>query len=161
MASDDQAPDRLLALLPALLRELAASNVVELEVTAGEARLYLRQRQGDGAPAPAWQQARPDAADEVADETAGEAGLVAIMAPLAGVFYAAPAPNEPAYVQEGEEVASAQVVGLIEAMKVFNEIHAEVGGTVAKVLVATGQHVQNGTALMRLRPLPGAPPEPA
>jgi acetyl-CoA carboxylase biotin carboxyl carrier protein len=152
MSSDKPADeqDRLLAVLPSLLDQLAASGVVELEVSVGEARLYLRQRPGPP-PAPAG----PAEARREGDRQEEEPGLVAVTTPLSGIFYAAPAPGEPPYVQEGDEVEPGQVVGLVEAMKVFNEIHTEVGGTVVAVLVTTGQLVQAGQTLLKVRPHAG------
>jgi len=139
--------DGLLDALPALLTDLAAAGVVELDVAVGEARLYVRQHPGT-VPLVA---AVPAAAAETSAEIEEE-GLIAVSSPLSGIFYTAPGPDEPPYVTEGDEVESGQVVGLVEAMKVFNEIRVEVAGTVAKILAGTGQTVQAGQSLMRVRP---------
>ena len=153
--------ERLLASLPALLKELAASGVTELDVTAGDASLYLRQR--PGAPvapdAPAEGDGPAAAGDE--ERAAEEEGLVPILAPLAGVFYGAPEPDEPPYVNPGDVVEVGQVVALVEAMKAFNEIHAEVAGTVVAVMVANGRSVAAGEPLMTVRPDPAASPAEA
>lgn len=138
--------EQVLAALRALLPELERSAVVELEVAVGDARLTLRRRQGQ-APVFVSSSGMDVAADPAADEQ-----VVAITTPLSGVFYATPAPEEPPYVQEGDEVEVGQLVGLVEAMKVFNEIHAEVPGTVVRVNVTSGALVQSGQALMLLRP---------
>jgi len=149
--------ERLLAALPALLKELAASGVTELDVTAGGASLYLRQRPGVAPPVEA-----PGAGDGLAGggdlSGAAEDGLTAVLAPLAGVFYGAPKPEEPPYVAPGDEIEVGQVVALVEAMKAFNEIHAEVAGTVVEVLVANGRSVTAGQPLMTVRPDPAALP---
>jgi acetyl-CoA carboxylase biotin carboxyl carrier protein len=144
---DTRASDALLAALPDLLRELAASNVVELEVSAGDARLYVRQRPGAPPPAPAL--SAPAGAAESAPE---EEGLIPVAAPLSGMYYAGPSPADPPYVQEGDAVEEGQVVGLVEAMKVFNEIHAETAGTVAKLLVASGALVHAKQPILLIRP---------
>ena len=149
MAGPDAGGDPLLRALAALLQDLAESGVVELEVSVGDARLYVRQRAG-AVPARASGQPAPAAATAVEEE-----GLTPVPAPLSGVFYGAPAPDERPYVHEGDEVEVGQVVGLIEAMKVFNEIHAEVAGTVARVLVVSGHLVQAGQALLLVRPRDG------
>ena len=143
-----EAADPLLRALPGLLRNLAESGVVELEVSVGEARVYVQQRPGAMRVEPLPAAAGPSETSPV-DEAEG---LVPVAAPLSGVFYTAPAPDERAYVHEGDEVEPGQVVGLIEAMKVFNEIHAEVGGVVARVLVSSGQVVQAGQPLLWLHP---------
>jgi acetyl-CoA carboxylase biotin carboxyl carrier protein len=142
--------ERLLALLPALVRELAAGGVTELEVSSGGASLYLRQR--PGAPGEFLEEAPAEGGAEGGIEE----GLVVVAAPLAGVFYPAPAPEEPPYVTAGDTVEPGQVVALVEAMKVFNEIHADVAGTVEAVLVASGQSVKAGQPLITLRPDPAA-----
>jgi acetyl-CoA carboxylase biotin carboxyl carrier protein len=138
--------DPVLAALAALLPELEAHGVVELEVTIGDSHLYLRQRPG--------QLLVPhiSRSTKVDDAPAAEEGLVAITTPLLGTFYGSPAPDEPPYVRVGDKVEAGQVVALIEAMKVFNEIHAEVAGTVTAVLATTGQLVQSAQVLMYLRP---------
>jgi acetyl-CoA carboxylase biotin carboxyl carrier protein len=143
--------ERLLAALPALLRELAESGVTELEVSAGGVSLYLRQRPGT---LPPLEGASGDAREAGAaeGEPEPEEGLVAVTAPLAGVFYGAPSPEEPPYATPGDAVEVGQVVALVEAMKVFNEIHTEVAGTVEAILVDTGQAVQAGQLLMTIRP---------
>ncbi|HWA82410.1 MAG TPA: acetyl-CoA carboxylase biotin carboxyl carrier protein subunit [Fimbriimonadaceae bacterium] len=71
-----------------------------------------------------------------------------ITSPMTGIYYSAPSPNAPPFVREGEMVTAGQVVGLIEAMKVFNEITAAVSGTVTKVLAESGQLVQPGDPLL-------------
>ncbi|HVT14075.1 MAG TPA: biotin/lipoyl-containing protein [Fimbriimonadaceae bacterium] len=71
-----------------------------------------------------------------------------ITSPMTGIYYTAPSPNAPPFVREGETVTAGQVVGLIEAMKVFNEITAAVSGTVTKVVAESGQLVQPGDPLL-------------
>jgi biotin carboxyl carrier protein len=135
--------DPILEALTELLPQLERSGVTELDVSIGETRLYLRRRPGAAAPRAAVPET--PAADE-------DDGLIAISTPLSGVFYAAPAPDAPPYVEEGGEVEAGQTVALVEAMKVFNEIHADVPGTVVKILATSGQLVSSGQALMRIRP---------
>jgi acetyl-CoA carboxylase biotin carboxyl carrier protein len=78
---------------------------------------------------------------------------VAIVAPLTGVFYSAASPTTPPYVQVGEPIQAGQVACIVEAMKVFNEIKAEVSGTVTAVLAQSGQLVRKGDALIRVQPV--------
>lgn len=79
-------------------------------------------------------------------------GLVAIESPMVGTFYSAPNPDAPPFVQVGTAVSSSSTVCLIEAMKVFNEIKAEVSGTVERVLVNNGDAVEFGQKLFLVRP---------
>lgn len=71
-----------------------------------------------------------------------------ISSPMMGIFYSSPSPGSPAFVKEGDSVSAGQVVGLIEAMKVFNEITSPVAGTVKKVTAENGQLVQPGAPLL-------------
>ncbi len=71
-----------------------------------------------------------------------------ITSPMTGIFYISPSPNAPPFVKEGEQVSAGQVVGLIEAMKVFNEIIATTSGTVLRIAAEGGQLVQPGDPLL-------------
>ncbi len=75
---------------------------------------------------------------------------VAIVAPLTGVYYAAESPSAPPFVSIGDIVQVGQVVALIEAMKIFNEIQAEVAGRVLALVAASGEVVQKGDPLLRV-----------
>lgn len=75
---------------------------------------------------------------------------VAIIAPLTGVYYAAESPNAPPFVNVGDIVQVGQVVALIEAMKIFNEIQAEVAGRVIALVAPSGEVVQKGDVLLRV-----------
>jgi acetyl-CoA carboxylase biotin carboxyl carrier protein len=67
---------------------------------------------------------------------------------MAGIFYGAPSPGSPPFVQEGDTVAAGQIIGLIEAMKVFNEIPSPVSGTVKRLVAENGAVVGVGDALL-------------
>lgn len=71
-----------------------------------------------------------------------------INSPMTGIFYASPSPTSPAFVKEGESVQAGDVVGLIEAMKVFNEIHSPISGVVSKMAAESGQLVNPGDPLI-------------
>ncbi len=73
---------------------------------------------------------------------------IPISSPMMGVFYTAPSPGASPFINEGDDVVAGQVVGLIEAMKVFNEITSTVSGKVLKVVAASGQLVQPGEPLL-------------
>jgi acetyl-CoA carboxylase biotin carboxyl carrier protein len=79
-------------------------------------------------------------------------GSVRVKAPLLGVFYASPGPESPLYVRVGEHVRAGQIIGLIEAMKVVNEIEAPVAGTVQRVMVKSGSLVDLGKVLVTITP---------
>ncbi len=81
-----------------------------------------------------------------------DTGLVEIRSPMVGTFYAAPDPESPAFVQVGNDVHHEAVVCIVEAMKVFNEIKAEVDGTIEKILVKNEQAVEYGQPMFLVRP---------
>ena len=72
----------------------------------------------------------------------------AITAPMVGTFYASPSPDEPPYVKEGDTVSKGQVVCIVEAMKLMNEIEAEFSGKITKICVKNGESVEIGQTLM-------------
>jgi acetyl-CoA carboxylase biotin carboxyl carrier protein len=80
-------------------------------------------------------------------EDAKPAG-VAITSPMTGIYYTAPSPGSPPFVKEGDSVTAGQVIGLIEAMKVFNEIPAPTSGIIGRVIAESGQLVNLGDPLM-------------
>jgi acetyl-CoA carboxylase biotin carboxyl carrier protein len=73
-----------------------------------------------------------------------------VSSPMAGIFYLSSSPSSPAFVKLGEPVSAGQVIGLIEAMKVFNEIPSPVAGTVLEILVESASLVQPGQVLLRI-----------
>ncbi|GIL76286.1 hypothetical protein Vretifemale_5890, partial [Volvox reticuliferus] len=77
---------------------------------------------------------------------------VEVASPMAGTFYRKPAPGEPVFAKEGDKVKKGQTVCIIEAMKLMNEIEAEVGGEVVKFLVENGQPVTVGQPIMLIKP---------
>src|SRR5260370_36994727 len=81
-----------------------------------------------------------------------EVSSLPIIAPLTGVYYATPSPEEPPFVAVGDVVSAGQVVALIEAMKVFNEIQAEVAGRVTTIAAGQGNVVQEGAGALRAEP---------
>jgi acetyl-CoA carboxylase biotin carboxyl carrier protein len=84
--------------------------------------------------------------------TAEEQGLVAVKSPIVGTFYRAPDPGSPPFVNVGDRVRVGQVLCIIEAMKLMNEIEAEVAGEIVKIQHESGQPVQYGEPLFDIRP---------
>jgi acetyl-CoA carboxylase biotin carboxyl carrier protein len=81
-----------------------------------------------------------------------ESKYVDVTSPIVGTFYASPAPDEPSFVQIGDRIQKTQTVCIIEAMKIMNEIEAEVAGELMEILVQNGQPVEFGQPLMRVKP---------
>jgi len=138
-ASNAEAAE-LVVLIDRLEAVLAASNLTELEVEVGETALVLRKPAALPAEVAA---AAPVAREGVAAERPVEADGAAspyhqVLAPLTGLLYLSPSPDAAPYVQVGREVNQGQVIGLIEAMKLFNEIKSDVRGRVVRILAEHG-----------------------
>jgi len=140
-----------------LIDLLEESNLAEIEIKEGEESVRLaRTPQGSvapqyapAAPAPAPQMPMQSPVDAATggrsqDADAGQSlpdGHV-IRAPMVGTFYTSPAPDKPAFVSVGQAVKAGDTLGIIEAMKMFNPIEADVSGTVLKVAAENGQPVE-------------------
>jgi acetyl-CoA carboxylase biotin carboxyl carrier protein len=94
-------------------------------------------------------QAAPQASSSAPE--ALDASIQFIKSPMVGTFYSASSPDAPALVKVGDQLSSNSTVCIIEAMKVMNEIHAEISGTVVEVLVQNGQSVEYGQALFKIK----------
>ncbi len=124
-----------------LLAALQGTAVNEVEICFGDSAVHLRRRPG----------IVPQAPVEVArTPTEQKASRAAIQAPLNGIYYDRSSPDADAYVQVGDLVEAGQVVAIIEAMKVFNEVHAERSGRVTALLVESGDMVESGKKLIEL-----------
>lgn len=154
------------ALLQQLIEMMSANDVSALDLRDGSTRISLKRGPQHVAYAPslAPQQqsyvapsAAPSAAPApasaptpaAADDTAG---LKPIKSPMVGTYYGSPSPDAKAFVQVGSVVNEESDVCIIEAMKVFNNIKAEVRGTIAKICVENGKPVEFGTVLFLVKP---------
>jgi acetyl-CoA carboxylase biotin carboxyl carrier protein len=159
---------------------LEASDVTRLVWQRGDERLYIRRGHGPAptivhagpvspsvspVPVPAVEYASPASARAPAPAPAPAAAPAApaavrpaekpghvITSPFVGTFYRTPAPDQPPFVEVGSVVKKGQVLCIVEAMKLMNEIEAEVAGRVAEILVENGQPVEFGQALFRIEP---------
>jgi len=146
---------------------LAEKDITEFEMERGD--LKLRVKRGVAvmaaaapvafaapvpvaAPAPAAAAApAPAAAAPPAEAPESEEGLQTIKSPIVGTYYEASSPGAPPYVKEGDKVAVGQVLCIVEAMKLMNEIESDCSGTIVKVMVSNGQPVEYGQALFKVR----------
>jgi acetyl-CoA carboxylase biotin carboxyl carrier protein len=125
------------------------SNLHELEIERGNMRLKIVnatcQIEGNsGQPTVQERQAPRHRVEE-------DASLHVIKSPIVGTFYGAPSPGTPDFVAKGDRVDANSIVCIIEAMKVMNEIQAEVGGVVTDILAQNGQPVEFGQPLFRVK----------
>jgi acetyl-CoA carboxylase biotin carboxyl carrier protein len=138
--------------LVGLLRE---SGVGEISVKQGDVEISVKARAAveapQGAPRAEAQPAPENPADTGADAAELD-GLHAVRSPLVGTFYRAPAPGEDFYVEVGDRVQAGQTLCIVEAMKLMNEIPADVTGEVVEVLVENAQGVEYDQPIFYLRP---------
>jgi acetyl-CoA carboxylase biotin carboxyl carrier protein len=139
--------------LKTLIDLVAESGIAELEVTEGEDKVRIVKTPAAAAPV-----AHPVYHSVTASEPAPTASVTAaaeqeqapghvVKSPMVGTFYRSPSPGAPAFIEEGATVKPGDTLCIIEAMKLLNEIEAEVGGKVAKILVDNGQPVEYGQPL--------------
>lgn len=144
-----------------LMELMEKHEVTELKLQQGESRYVLR-RGPQGvisypAPAPVTAAVAPPAPMTSPPTSGGSApvqddGLIEIKSPTVGTYYQAASPGDPAFVKIGDQVSRETVVCIVEAMKVFNQIPADVSGTIAKILLSDGDAVQYGQALFMVKP---------
>jgi len=152
--------DPILAAIDRLAPAFEEAGLDELELELGELRVRLARPRAapppvaDVAPSSAAPAPPPAASPTDGLTPFGEPspGMRFVSAPLTGVWYGAPSPGARPYVNEGDEITAGQVVGLIEAMKLFNEIKSDVSGTVVRVLVEAGTLVKRKQPLLEIDP---------
>jgi acetyl-CoA carboxylase biotin carboxyl carrier protein len=145
-----------LRLIDELARLLSEYQLAELEVERGGDRVRLRRGPEPGtaalpiaAPPPSAPPPLPAGAAPPAP--ADDPTVAYITSPFVGTFYRSPSPDAPPYVDVGARVQKGQVLCIVEAMKLMNEIESEVDGTVVDLLVANGQPVEYGQQLYKIR----------
>ena len=157
-----------------LLEIVNESGVAEFEIEKGDQTIRIRRNAAaekaaqppyivvsGGAPAaasvaaadPMPAEAPPAAAPaaEATSEPDEDEDLVIVTSPIVGTFYASPQPDAPPFVQVGDTVGTGEVLCIIEAMKLMNEIESETAGVVAKKFVSDGQPVEYGEALFGIK----------
>jgi len=152
-----------------IIKLVDASTIDEFVYEADGSKVKLKKNGGAvevvapkavaAAPAPVVEQpkvAAPAAApvkeEAPAAPVANDADLHKITSPMVGTFYQSPNPDSPAYVKVGDKVGDETIVCIVEAMKLFNEIEAEIKGEIVEVLVKDGQLVEYGQPLFLVKP---------
>ncbi len=137
-----------------ILELLKGSDVSELEVARGENVLKVRRGpQVEVRHAAPVQPPPPPPAGEpprAGKEPAPKANVKEIVSPIVGTFYRAPAPDASPFIEVGTRVTKGQVLCIVEAMKIMNQIESDAGGTVAAILVENGQPVAYGQPLFHI-----------
>jgi acetyl-CoA carboxylase biotin carboxyl carrier protein len=157
--------------LKELIDFLIEKDISEFELERGDVKVRIKRGVETAAPvithavpmatvamasplAQASQSAAPPApaSASVSPAPAAEEELHAVKSPIVGTFYEAPGPGALPFVKPGDQVAAGQVLCIIEAMKLMNEIESDKSGEVVKVLVSNGQPVEYGQPLFAIRP---------
>jgi acetyl-CoA carboxylase biotin carboxyl carrier protein len=151
-----------------LIEFLKAQDIAEFELERGDVKVRI-QRAGRPAPASAETRfvavpAAPPPAPELGTSPAvpaapppqpapaTEEGLHMVRSPIVGTFYEAPSPGAPPFVKVGDVVELGQVLCIVEAMKLMNEIESDVAGEIVKKLITNGQPIEYGQELFAIRP---------
>ncbi|WP_414530009.1 acetyl-CoA carboxylase biotin carboxyl carrier protein [Nodularia chucula] len=148
-----------------LLATIAQTDIAEVTLKSDDFELTVRKSGSVATPAPATQVTEVGTS-RILESTVTSSStplsatppstidkrLVEVDSPMVGTFYSAPAPGEAPFVKVGDRVRSGQTVCIIEAMKLMNEIEAEVSGQVMEILLQNGEPVEYGQALMRINP---------
>ncbi|NTV82397.1 acetyl-CoA carboxylase biotin carboxyl carrier protein [Chlorobaculum thiosulfatiphilum] len=145
-----------------LIEIVNVSSLDEVIIKDGQSEITLRRNNSKAqavlptapvfaqpvqAPQPAVRQAVPEQ-----PAPAAATDLIEIHSPIVGTFYRSPSPDSLPFVNEGDKVKAGDVLCIIEAMKLMNEIESEVSGTIVEVLVENGQPVEYNQALYRVKP---------
>ncbi|MBA3944227.1 MAG: acetyl-CoA carboxylase biotin carboxyl carrier protein [Herpetosiphonaceae bacterium] len=150
-----------------LIEMVQQSDLAEVLIERGDARVHIKRALPQpsivnmvAAPPPATGYTLPPQTAVLPAAVPTASGVVVapvstglpVTAPMVGTFYASSSPKDPPYVRVGDEVRPGDVVGIIEAMKTMNEIECELHGRILELLVANGQPVEYGQALLLIEP---------
>ncbi len=144
-----------------LLNAISQADIAEFSLKSDQFELTVRKglvsAPSETQPPPQPTQAPATAPSSSAEEstpppTTDKSQWEAITSPIVGTFYEAPAPGEPPFVKVGDHIQVNQTVCIVEAMKIMNEIEAEVSGEVMEIAVENGEPVEFGQALIRVKP---------
>ena len=154
--------------LKELIEFLIEKDIAEFELERGDVRVRIKRAaeappsvvaappvilapSGTAPAAPHAGAAPPPGAAPAAREAAAEEGLHIVKSPIVGTFYEAPSPGAPPFVKVGDSVQAGQVLCIVEAMKLMNEIEADASGEIVKKMVQNGQPVEYGQPLFAIR----------
>jgi acetyl-CoA carboxylase biotin carboxyl carrier protein len=155
--------------LKELIEFLEEKNIAEFELERGDVKVRIRRAgehsiahaQGEPrfyavapaqAPAPDIGAAPVATAPAAPVQPVAEEGLHMVKSPIVGTFYEAPSPGAPPFVKAGDQVEVGQVLCIVEAMKLLNEIESDVAGEIVKKLASNGQPIEYGQDLFVIRP---------
>ena len=150
----------------ALAEVLRRHELNEIEVEEGGVRIYVRRGGGEATHAPApmavpVHAAMPSSQSPAPGASGGgsspsltdtsDGNVAYVTSPFVGTFYRSPSPEDPPYVSEGQKVEKGQVLCIVEAMKLMNEIESEIEGSIVQILDENGQAVEDGEPLFKIK----------
>lgn len=141
-----------------ILKLIDGSDFDELKLEMGDVKLELRRRGAapSAVPAPPETPATPTppapAPAAVAASVVASGGGSEVPAPLLGTFYHAPKPGADPFVKVGDQVSEDSVIGIIEVMKLMNQVTAGIAGTITEIVAPNGELVEHGQPLVRIQP---------
>jgi acetyl-CoA carboxylase biotin carboxyl carrier protein len=154
--------------LKELVEFLIAKDITEFELERGDVKVRIKRGTPEAAPAPPAEriitvqsaapasptQAPPPAtpAPPAAEPAPPSENLHMVRSPIVGTYYESPSPGSPPFVKPGDMVEAGQIICIVEAMKLMNEIEADASGEIVKVLVANGAPIEYGQELFAIRP---------
>lgn len=148
--------------LKELIEFLIEKDIAEFELERGDVKVRIKRgalvtvappvQTIQTAALPATHPITPAAIPATSAAASAEDGLHIVKSPIVGTFYESPSPGSPAFVKPGDNIENGQVLCIIEAMKLMNEIEADIAGELVKQLVTNGQPVEYGQALFTIRP---------
>ncbi|WP_214777539.1 acetyl-CoA carboxylase biotin carboxyl carrier protein [Exiguobacterium sp. s22] len=141
-----------------LIQLLDQSSVHEMELETSDFKLSLKKETQSVMSAPVMQAQAvtpsapaPQVEEKIEEVTQEKASYRTITSPMVGTFYSRPAPDKEAFVNVGDRVESGQIVCILEAMKLFNDVEAEISGEIVEILVADGDLVEFGQPLFSVK----------
>jgi len=152
--------------LKQLIEFLKEYQVAEFDLDRGDLKIRLKFNQPEASsaglsdlarllasarPAATHGAAEPAQASAAAPEADSDAGLHIVKSPMVGTFYGSPSPGAAQFVSPGDHVTKGQVIGIVEAMKLMNEIESDATGEIVKCLVPNGQPIEYGQPLYSIR----------
>jgi oxaloacetate decarboxylase (Na+ extruding) subunit alpha len=141
-----------------IIRIVQETGIGEVTIEEGETRVTVRRSdEGTAAPVPALGVSTAAEGEEAPPPVLPRDDVIRIESPMVGTFYRAPEPGAAPFVEEGDPVAPGQTLCILEAMKLMNEVKAEVEAVVRRICVDNAQAVQYGDLLFELEPLNGRP----
>jgi acetyl-CoA carboxylase biotin carboxyl carrier protein len=131
-----------------IINVLDGSTIGELELSEGDIEIIIRR-----SPGMVMSTVQPGETGHMGTRPSHRDSSQPVLSPITGVYYASASPTTPPFASVGEVIYTGQVVALVEAMKVFNEITAEISGRVVAIVATNGNVIQKGDVLMRVEPV--------